>query len=65
MTNALLTDVEAADVLKLTPRQVTRLARRGELPAVHLPGNHLRFDIDDLRRWVETRKNPDAKEGTR
>ena len=48
----LLTDVEAADILRLTPRQVTRLARRGELPSITLPGNAIRFDPDDIREWV-------------
>ena len=52
----LLTDVEAADILRLTPRQVTRLARRGELPSVTLPGNAIRFDPDDIREWVESLK---------
>ena len=60
MTHALLTDTEAADLLKLTPRQVTRLANRGELPSVRLPGpgNRIRFVADDLAQWVESRKRP-------
>jgi excisionase family DNA binding protein len=62
MTHALLTDVEAAELLRLTPRQVSRLANRGELPAVYLPGNEIRFDPDDLRRWVNSHKRP-ATEG--
>jgi excisionase family DNA binding protein len=58
MSTTLLTDSEAAEILRLTPRQVARLARRGELPSVQLPGNEVRFDPDDIRRWVETRKRP-------
>ena len=42
--------------MRLTPRQVTRLARRGELPSVTLPGNAIRFDPDDIREWVESLK---------
>jgi excisionase family DNA binding protein len=58
MGTTLLTDVEAAELLRLTPRQVSRLARRGELPSVNLPGGGIRFDPDDIRQWVETRKRP-------
>ena len=54
----LLTDSEAADILRLTPRQVARLAKKGILPSVNLPGNEVRFDVDDLRQWVESCKRP-------
>jgi excisionase family DNA binding protein len=54
----LLTDSEAADVLRLTARQVARLAKRGDLPSVELPGGERRFDLDDLRAWVESLKRP-------
>lgn len=57
-TTHLLTDSEAAELLRLTPRQVARLAKRGELPSVELPGNEIRFDADDLRRWVDSHKRP-------
>jgi excisionase family DNA binding protein len=58
MSTTLLTDSEAAEILRLTARQVARLARRGELPSVELPGGEVRFDPDDLRAWVESRKRP-------
>jgi excisionase family DNA binding protein len=58
MGTTLLTDSEAAELLRLTPRQVARLAKRGELPTVCLPGNELRFDPDDLRAWIDGRKQP-------
>ena len=58
MGTTLLTDSEAAELLRLTSRQVAKLARRGELPSVHLPGGEIRFDPDDLRQWVETLKRP-------
>jgi excisionase family DNA binding protein len=63
MTTNLLTDSEAADVLRLTPRQVARLAKRGDLPAVTLPNGETRFDPDDLRAWVESLKRPAAPAG--
>jgi excisionase family DNA binding protein len=52
----LITDSEAAEILALTPRQVARLAKCGELPSVTLPGNEVRFDPEDIRQWVEGRK---------
>ena len=58
MSPTLLTDSEAAEILRLTPRQVARLAKRGELPSVQMPGDEIRFDLEDLRLWVETRKRP-------
>ena len=65
METHLLTDSEAAEILRLTPRQVARLARRGELPSVELPGKEVRFDPADLRRWVESHKRPMPQGGER
>ncbi len=61
----LLTQDEAADILKLSARQVLRLANKGQLPSVHLPNKEIRFDPDDIRRWVETLKQPAAPGGER
>jgi excisionase family DNA binding protein len=63
MSTSLLTKDETAEVLRLTPRQVGKLARRGDLPSVNLPGNEVRFDPDDIRQWVESRKRPAAEGG--
>jgi excisionase family DNA binding protein len=59
----LITDSEAAEILRLTPRQVAKLAKKGILPSVKLPGDEIRFDPDDIRRWVETLKQPAAEGG--
>jgi excisionase family DNA binding protein len=59
----LLTQSEAADFLQLTPRQVLRLASRGELPRVVFPNREVRFDYADLERFVESRKRPVAEGG--
>ncbi len=56
MDTHLLTEIEAADILRLTPRQVIRLARRGELPSVQLPNKEVRFDRADIWKWVDSRK---------
>jgi predicted DNA-binding transcriptional regulator AlpA len=62
-TTKLLDESEAGDFLSLTPRQVLKLARRGELPSVILPGDEIRFDPSDIRRWVDSRKRPAAEGG--
>jgi excisionase family DNA binding protein len=63
MIGTLLTDSEAADILRLTARQVLRLAKRGELPSVKLPNGETRFDSDDLRHWVDSLRRPAAVAG--
>jgi excisionase family DNA binding protein len=59
----LLDTFDAADMLRLSPRQVAKLARRGELPSITLPGDEIRFDPEDIRQWVESRKRPANGEG--
>jgi excisionase family DNA binding protein len=54
MQFALLDEVEAADLLRTIPSRVMRMARRGEIPHVRLPGGEIRFVVDDLREWVDT-----------
>jgi excisionase family DNA binding protein len=54
----LLTQSEAAEFLQLTPRQVLRLANRGELPRVVFPNKETRFDAADLSRFIESHKRP-------
>lgn len=52
----LLTASEASDVLRLTTREVKRLASRGEIPIVRLPDDEFRFDELDLWLWIQSRK---------
>jgi excisionase family DNA binding protein len=61
----LLTDSEAADILRLTPRQVARLARSRELPSVLLPGNEVRFDPADLHKFIDEHRQPERLEAAR
>jgi excisionase family DNA binding protein len=51
----LLTESEAAELLSLTPRQIGRLARRGELPHVEI-NKEIRYDPRDIWEWVESKK---------
>lgn len=48
----LLTPQEAAEVLSVSPRLVSDMARRGELPAVRV-GRYVRFRPEDLAQWIE------------
>lgn len=51
---SLLTVREVAERLDVSEKQVYRLIRRGELPAVQLggPGTAIRIDPDELRAWL-------------
>jgi len=60
--NTLLDAYDAAEMLLLSTRRVRALARDGQLPHIVLPGGEIRFDPDDIRKWVETRKQRAANE---
>ena len=47
----LLSDAEAGTLLGLHPKTVQRMARRGELPAVHI-GRYWRFRASALNSWI-------------
>ncbi len=57
-TQALLTPIEASDLLRLPTRRVVKLARAGEIPHVLLPGDELRFREAELWLWVERHQQP-------
>ena len=61
----LLTPGEAAEILRLTRLQVSRLARKGILPTVVLPGDELRFDEGDLWQWVDDRRQTETEVSTK
>jgi hypothetical protein len=52
----LLTPMDVSAWLSLPVRQVERMGRRGELPAVELPDGSLVFDAEDLAGWLRRRK---------
>jgi excisionase family DNA binding protein len=51
----LLTLAQVAEYLAVSERTVKRLAGRRRLRCVRL-GRSVRFDLSDVRRWVEARK---------
>ena len=52
MFNSLLDSNDLSIVLNLPPRRVKRLARKGEIPHVVLPGNEIRFEPEEIADWV-------------
>jgi excisionase family DNA binding protein len=51
----LLTARELADYLGVSPETVLRWTRRGELPAIRLPGGMIRYREDALDGWLNRR----------
>lgn len=56
MCDTLLTTAEAAQVLRMLPARLARLAKAGKLPTVMLPDGEIRFDRGDLRIWIDQHK---------
>ena len=55
MAEALLTARELAGELDVSSETVLRWTRRGELPAIRLPGGAIRFRRDALDAWLDAR----------
>lgn len=59
----LLTEIEAARLLRITTRRLNGLVHNALIPHVTLPGMPgVRFDPIDLYEWIEARKNTTEKE---
>lgn len=58
----LLTPRDAARLLSLSERTLYSLRRRGELPAVQV-GRAVRFDVTDLRAWIDQKKTAGRETG--
>jgi excisionase family DNA binding protein len=56
--NGLLTGCEVADLLGVSAETILRWTRRGELPAIRLPGGAIRYRENDLEGWLEERATP-------
>lgn len=54
----LLTARVVADMLDVSTETILRWTRRGELPAIKLPGGAIRFRRDELEAWLEDRATP-------
>lgn len=58
MTGRLLTARQVADLLGVSAETVLRWTRRGDLPAIRLPGGAIRFREDELDVWLADRATP-------
>jgi hypothetical protein len=56
--NSLLTQDETAELLRLTQRQLNRLARDGDIPSIALPNGQLRFESNAIQDWVDGLRRP-------
>lgn len=58
-----LTVTEVADVLRVTPKTVYALIKRGELPSFRI-GRAVRCREDDVERFISDRSAVQMQEGT-
>jgi excisionase family DNA binding protein len=58
VTGHLLTARQVADMLGVSAETVLRWTRKGQLPAIRLPGGAVRFRPDDLDGWIAERATP-------
>jgi len=54
MSGPLLTARQVAELLGVSAETVLRWTRRGDLPALRLPGGAIRYRETDLDKWLAT-----------
>lgn len=52
----LLTVKEAAPILKIHPQHIYRLVYQKRIPYIKKPGLGIRFDPDEIEKWIEEGK---------
>lgn len=55
---AFLDQYDVAEILLISTRRVQSLVERNALPHILLPTGEIRFDIDDIHKWIEAHKQP-------
>jgi predicted DNA-binding transcriptional regulator AlpA len=66
VTGPLLTARQLGELLGLSPTSVLRRWRAGEIPGFLLSSNVVRFDRDEIDRWLATRRRqPDTATSNR
>jgi excisionase family DNA binding protein len=58
MSGPLLTARAVADLFDVSAETVLRWTRRGELPAIRLPGGAIRYREDAIDAWLGERATP-------
>jgi excisionase family DNA binding protein len=65
VTGRLMTARHVAELLDVSPETVLRWTRRGELPAIKLPGGAIRYRESELDGWLEERATPTSPSAAR
>jgi excisionase family DNA binding protein len=60
MSGPLLTARAVADLFDVSAETVLRWTRRGELPAIKLPGGAIRYREDEIEEWLSLRATSPA-----
>jgi excisionase family DNA binding protein len=63
VTCRLVTARELADTLGVSAETVLRWTRRGDLPAIRLPGGAIRYRESDLDAWLASRETGEPARG--
>lgn len=63
MAEALLTARSVAGQLDVSTETVLRWTRRGDLPAIRLPGGAIRYSAAQLEAWLAARATNDERPG--
>jgi hypothetical protein len=58
VAKAFLDQYDVAQILLVSTRRVQSLVERNALPHILLPTGEIRFDIDDIYKWIEAHKQP-------
>jgi len=60
MSGPLVTARAVAELLGVSTETVLRWTRRGELPALRLPGGSIRYRPDEIEEWLDQRATTSA-----
>ncbi len=60
----LLTPRQAAQALAISPRKLWGMTASGEIPYLKI-GRLTRYSVDDIARWIESRRKPLSGEASK
>jgi len=58
LSERLISIPEAAQLLNVTRSALYAMVERGEVPHVRMGQRRIRFDLVDLRQWLESKRVP-------
>ena len=56
MQKTLLTTKEVSRLLRISPSTIDKYRKRGLIPFIRLPSGKIRFDQEEIIRWIEERR---------